>query len=133
MSSIKRSLSVGVVLVFNADPAIGQADDRVAYLPSKAISRTADDISIGFRESAVPGVVELDLPRGTWRVDILDTRGELDHTLEGRDLNILDLSSLAKGTWTMRAHTPEGYSVRRFIVLQRGTVAWAVPPAPRKR
>jgi hypothetical protein len=133
MTIINRHILSAVVFTASAYSAIGQADERVAYLPANAIARTADDISIGFRESAVPGVVELELPRGTWRVDILDTRGELDHTLEGRDLNILDLSTLAKGTWTMRAHTPEGYSVRRFIVLQRGTVAWAVPPAPRKR
>jgi hypothetical protein len=133
MSSIQSSLLSALVLILSADLANGQADDRLAYLPSKAITRTADDIRIGFRESAVPGIVELELPPGTWRVDILDTRGELDHTLEGRDLNTLDLGGLAKGTWTMRAHTPEGYSVRRFIVLQRGTVAWALPPAPRKR
>jgi hypothetical protein len=130
----RKSLFLVIVILGLATPMVSaQSDDRVAYMPAKAISRTADDERIGFRDSAVPGMVELELPKGTWRVDILDARGELDHTLEGRDLHILDLDGLAKGTWTMRAHTPEGYSIRRFIVLQRGTVAWALPPPPRKR
>jgi len=133
MSSIWRTTVAVAVLLFATDQAFGQADERIAYLPTNAIAKTADDVRISFRESAAAGMVELELPRGTWRVDILNTRGELDHTLEGSDLNTLDLGSLAKGTWTMRAHTPEGYSIRRFIILQRGTVAWALPPAPRKR
>jgi hypothetical protein len=133
MSSIRRKAFALAVSVFATGMAYAQADERVAYLPTNTISRTADDVRIGFRDSAIPGMVELELPPGTWRVDIIDARGDLDHTLEGRDLNTLDLGGLAKGTWTMRAHTPEGYSIRRFIVLQRGTVAWALPPAPRKR
>lgn len=133
MDPRKRLLLAVVTLGLSAPLVSAQADDRIAYMPTKAISRTADDERIGFRDSAVPGMVELELPKGTWRVDILDARGVVDDVLEGLELHTLDLDGLAKGTWTMRAHTPEGYSIRRFIVLQRGTVAWALPQPPRKR
>lgn len=113
--------------------ASGQSDERYAYVPSKAVERTADNESMGFRTSAVPGVLEMALPTGTRRVDILNARGNVVRSLPYADLAELDLGSLARGTWTLRAHTPYGLSVRRIVVMQPGSVAWAVPRHGKRR
>ncbi|MEX1132142.1 MAG: hypothetical protein WEC15_02860, partial [Flavobacteriales bacterium] len=39
-----------------------QSDDRVAYVPARAVPHTADSEAMGFRSTAVPGVLEMALP-----------------------------------------------------------------------
>lgn len=110
-----------------------QSDDRFAYVPARTVPRTADSEGMGFRSTAVPGVLEMALPAGTDRVDILNARGNVVRSMDHSELSDLDLGSLARGTWTLRAHTPNGFSVRRFVVMQPGSVAWAVPRQGKRR
>lgn len=104
-----------------------QSDEHYAYLPVRPVERTADDASMGFRTGSVPGVLEMAVPAGTKRVDILNARGNVVHSYTDLEMESLDLGSLDRGTWTLRAHTSRGFSVRRFVVMQPGRVAWAVP------
>jgi len=122
-------LRLGAVLGAWALVAVlcAQSDERYAYVPTRAVPHTADDEGMGFRSTAVPGVLEMALPAGTERVDILNARGNVVRTMAYGELSDLDLGSLARGTWTLRAHTPHGFSIRRFVVMQPGNVAWAVP------
>lgn len=110
-----------------------QSDEMIAYVPSKAPTRTADNTKITFLDPVVPGVMELSLPEGTRRVDLLNARGKVKATHEGPTMQQIDLRKLRRGTWTLRAHTPDGMMVRRFLVLGHGQVVWQLPPAPRRR
>lgn len=104
-----------------------QGDDHYAYVPTRPVERTADDATMGFRSGSVPGMLEMAVPIGTTQVDILNARGKVMHSYTEGELDVLDLGTLDRGTWTLRAHTPHGYSVRRFVVMQPGSVVWAVP------
>ncbi len=110
-----------------------QTDEMIAYVPAKAPSRTADNTKITFLDPVVPGVLELSLPDGTRRVDLLNARGKVKATHEGSSMQQIDLRKLRRGTWTLRAHTRSGMMVRRFLVLGHGQVVWQLPPAPRRR
>lgn len=107
--------------------AIAQSEERIAYVPLRAVEHTADNEAMGFRTGAVGGLLEMSVPSGTRRVDILNAKGNVVRSFEQDEVSDLDLGSLARGTWTLRAHTPNGFSVRRFVVMQPGSVAWAVP------
>lgn len=112
--------------------AHAQSEERYAYVPSRPIERTADDANMGFRSSSVPGMLEMAVPKGTSQVDILNARGKVIHSYTQEEIDVLDLGTLSRGTWTLRAHTPHGFSVRRFVVMQPGAVAWAVPRSGRR-
>lgn len=112
--------------------AQAQSEERYAFVPSRPIERTADDANMGFRSSSVPGMLELAVPKGTSQVDILNARGKVVHSYMYEEIEVLDLGTLSRGTWTLRAHTPHGFSVRRFVVMQPGSVAWAVPRSGRR-
>lgn len=73
------------------------------------------------------GALGLKLPEGTYAMDILDKRGRVVQRLHGPEMRALAISELQPGTWTLRASTPNGYSLRRFVVLRKGHVAWALP------
>ena len=111
---------------------VGQIDADLAYLPHKAPSNTADDVRVGFSESTVSGSVELILPMGTERVDLLNARGEVVEHLTSAQLERLALDELRPGTWTLRAMVNGHYMVRRFVVLGKGHMAW-IPEQTHRR
>ncbi|MBK8499307.1 MAG: hypothetical protein IPL52_10925 [Flavobacteriales bacterium] len=94
-----------------------QAED-LAYVPSTAPARTADDASIGFRDRSEPGPVELVLPPGTYQVDLLNAQG----TSSAIDRATVPNWTCAPGSRAPGpcAHCPGGLRVRRFVVLGRG-------------
>ena len=124
-------LAFGITLGY-ATAAQAQSEEHYAYVPSRPIERTADDANMGFRSSSVPGMLEMAVPKGTSQVDILNARGKVVHSYMQEEIEVLDLGTLSRGTWTLRAHTPHGFSVRRFVVMQPGAVAWAVPRSGRR-
>ena len=109
-----------------------QVDDHVALVSSAPVRQRADNAQMGFKDGAVPGTVEFHMPQGTHRIDLLNARGRVERTLTGSDMHHLDLGGLRCGTWTLRAHTMNGLNVRRFVVMERGRIAWAVPPLRRR-
>lgn len=119
------------ILVGCTSAVHAQSEERYAYVPTRPIERTADDANMGFRSSSVPGMLEMAVPKGTSQVDILNARGKVIQSYAQEDIDVLDLSTLSRGTWTLRAHTPHGFSVRRFVVIHPGAVAWAVPRSGR--
>lgn len=121
-----------ICMVWATTTAVAQSDDRIAFVPHRAPEHTADDEALGFRAGTVPGQLELSVPAGTWQVDILNARGNVVDQFEEDELLHLDLAQLPRGTWTLRAHTPFGYAVRRFVVMQPGRVAWAVTPTAKR-
>ncbi len=110
-----------------------QSDELIAYVPSTAPTRTADDLRITFLEPVLPGVMEVSLPEGTHRIDLLNARGKVKHTREAAHVEQLDLRKLRRGTWTLRAHTRTGMVVRRFFVMGHGSVLWEMPYSNRRR
>ncbi|MBP6312938.1 MAG: hypothetical protein KA408_11750 [Flavobacteriales bacterium] len=110
-----------------------QADGMVAYVPRTPIARTADDTRVSFVESAVPGQMEAVLPLDANRVDILNSRGNIHRTYGSTEIEHLELNKLRAGTWTLRVHTSEGLLVRRFAILNRGTIVWNLPERKHKR
>lgn len=113
--------------------SFSQADGLVAYVPRTPISRTADDTRVSFVESAVPGQMEAVLPLDAHRVDILNSRGNIHRSYGSTEIDHLELNKLRAGTWTLRVHTSEGMLVRRFAILNRGTVVWNLPERKHKR
>ena len=113
--------------------AQAQVDGLVAYVPRTPIARTADDTRVSFVESAVPGQMEAVLPLDANRVDILNSRGNIHRTYGSTEIEHLELTKLRAGTWTLRVHTSEGLLVRRFAILNRGTVVWNLPERKHKR
>lgn len=113
--------------------ASAQADGLVVYVPHKPVERTADDSRIAFVESAVAGRVEAIIPEDADRVDILNGRGNVKHSYGAAELDRIGLGNLRPGTWTLRVHRRGGISVRRFVVLQRGSVVWSPTGPVRKR
>jgi hypothetical protein len=112
--------------------AIGQSDD-LAYVPSEAPARTADDVTIGFKDSPEPGSVTLELPAATYRVDLLNASGNVVSELHPENGFQLDLRTLRSGTWTVRAHAPTGLHVRRFVVLGKSGALWVNQPQRARR
>jgi hypothetical protein len=112
---------------------VAQSDEQTAYVPSRPPANEASANELGFQTGSGSDRMQLDLPAGTWQVDILNSKGSVVRTLTTTELDNMDLDDLGKGTWTLRAHTPEGLSVRRFVVMQPGQVAWALPTLPKRR
>lgn len=112
--------------------AIGQSDD-LAYVPAEAPARTADDATIGFKDTSEPGLVTLELPAATYRVDLLNASGNVVSELHPEAGFQLDLRSLRAGTWTVRAHAPGGMHVRRFVVLGKSGALWVNQPQRARR
>ncbi|MDQ3102079.1 MAG: hypothetical protein M3R08_11875 [Bacteroidota bacterium] len=125
------TLLLAILLIGNAQLQ-AQADDRVAYVPSKAPSRTVDDLSITFLEPVVPGELEVALPAGTFRVDLLNAHGNIKQVRSIEQADKINIRKLRRGTWTLRAHTPSGMVVRRFFVMGRGTVLTELPRSRRR-
>ncbi|MBP6574921.1 MAG: hypothetical protein KA230_10755 [Flavobacteriales bacterium] len=115
-----------------AGMANAQSED-IAYVPREAPARTADDVSIGFRDTAEPGIVDLALPAGTYQVDLLNAGGAVVQELDPEEATHLDLRALKAGTWTVRAHSHNGMHVRRFVVLGRGGTLWVNQRGPSRR
>ena len=109
-----------------------QSED-IAYVPREAPARTADDVSIGFRDTDEPGIVDLMLPSTTYKVDLLNASGSVVHELDAAHASHLDLRTLKAGTWTVRAHSNKGMHVRRFVVLGRGGTLWVNQRGPSRR
>jgi len=112
---------------------LAQDDGYVAYVPSRPPERTADDVRVGFVEGTLPGTVELSLPQGTSHVDILNGRGNVKRSFPSGSIEQIDLNGLRPGTWTLRARTPQGTMVRRFVVLTQGGVLWTLPQPKRPK
>ncbi len=132
---MKKIMAISILI---ATLSVGRSsaqstDDRVAYVPRKAPARTADDLRINFLEPVVPGEIELGLPEGTYRLDLLNARGKVKQTRSIGELETINVKKLSRGTWTVRAHTPAGMVVRRFFVMGRGTVLMELPQSRNKR
>ena len=112
--------------------SVGQMDGLVAYVPPTPPERTADDLRITFLEPTVPGELEISLPTGTHRIDLLNARGRVKESHEVNAAGRLDLKKLRRGLWTLRAHTPDGMVVRRFVVQDHGRVLWEMPRTERR-
>ncbi|HPF90970.1 MAG: hypothetical protein H6592_07510 [Flavobacteriales bacterium] len=131
MQQLCGSLLVGAFLFIGDLRA--QADGLVAYVPETPIARTADDTRITFVESAVAGKIEAIIPPDADRVDILNARGNVKHTYGADKLDQVGLGDLRPGTWTLRVHRGDSLSIRRFVVMERGTVVWSPKGPARKR
>lgn len=105
---------------------LANTQDLAQTSPSPDAAYIADDIRIGQRKEA-NGAMSVELPLGTQQVDILNARGEVVERIPGWALHDLDLAHFERGTWTLRAHLPQGFVVRRFLVLRPGEVTWALP------
>ncbi|MCU0318849.1 MAG: hypothetical protein MUE88_02055 [Flavobacteriales bacterium] len=114
-----------------------QTADDVAYVPHAAPERTADDTRLGLAPGAVAGSLDLQLPRGTEAVELLNGRGDVEHRLAADQWDHLPLDLLRPGTWTLRARVNGRYLVRRFLVLGNGHSTWLPDPvqakAPRRK
>ncbi len=130
--SFKRFLLSGLVY-FTITGAFAQADGLVAYVPEKPIERTADDARITFVQGAVAGKIEAVIPVDADRVDILNGRGNVKHTYGHAQLDQVNLGDLRPGTWTLRVQRGGSLSIRRFVVMERGTVVWSPDRTVRKR
>jgi hypothetical protein len=131
MTSILRTSALAVILSMGVR-AWAQTDD-LAYVPREVPERTADDVAIDLVRTTEPGIVDINLPVGTQRVDLLNATGKVMLAL---DLSVppqLDLTSLRPGTWTIRAHSTHGVRVRRFVVLGNNSTMWAEQKNPRRR
>ena len=124
-----------LVLLFLATntTAFSQADGLVAYVPEKPIERTADDPRISIVESAVAGKIEAIVPADAVQVDLLNARGNVKRSCAANEMDGLRLSDLPSGTWTLRVHRPGSMLIRRFVVLQRGSIVWTPSGPIRKK
>ena len=122
-----------VLLVIALSGANAQSGDLIAYVPAQAPERTADDMRITFLDPVVPGLLDVALPQGTHRVDLLNAKGKVKKSHHSTTTQQLDLRKLRRGTWTIRAHTQKGMVVRRFFVMGHGRVLWELPTSGRRR
>ncbi len=121
-----------LLAAITATSTVAQNED-LAYVPTEAPARTADDATIVFRDTPEPGIVDVVLPRGTYQVDLLNAGGTVVHQLEPEAAEHLDLRTLRPGTWTVRAHVVAGIRVRRFVVLGQGGTLWVNQRQPLRR
>jgi hypothetical protein len=84
-------------------------------------------------ESAVAGKMEAIIPTDADRVDILNARGNIKASYGIREFDQIGLGDLRPGTWTLRVHRGHAMSIRRFVVMERGTVIWSPQGPIRKR
>lgn len=123
-----RSALLLLIVLATVKTASAQGD--LAYMPAKAPANTADDERITMNDTESPGVVELSFPTGTYRVDLINAHGDVVEQLEPDEAALFDVTNLRSGTWTLRARTPQGYSVRRFAVRQHNGMNKVADAAP---
>ncbi|MFZ1691769.1 MAG: hypothetical protein WAT74_01120 [Flavobacteriales bacterium] len=130
---MKRHIILTVALAIGSASAWGQGD--LAYMPKAAPALTADDERISMMDTDDPSIVQLHFPPGTYRVDLLNSGGSVVDQYEAAERMEFDVSELRPGTWTLRACTPQGFRVRRFVVHHRNGQNWVVEsqPTPRKK
>lgn len=123
------------VMVLCAGGAGASAQGDLAYMPKTAPAMTADDERIVMTETEDPERVELQLPPGTFQLDLINSAGNVVEQYDAADRMGFDLAGLRPGTWTLRARTPHGFRVRRFVVHNREGQNWVVEarPVPRRK
>lgn len=105
-------------------------DGLIAYVPKGHVDRAADSEEIVLTSTTEQGVYTVRVPAGTYRVDVLDDRGD---PLTKQPLIVgerFDVRGLRASTYTLRAHTPNGIRIRRFALLGKGASLWAVDAEP---
>lgn len=105
-------------------------DDMIAYVPRKHLARVADSGSIVLTGTNESGIYLLDVPAGTWYVDLLGAGGD---KLEPQPVvanGKIDIRQLKPSTYTIRAHRASGITIRRFALLGRGANLWAIDAEP---
>lgn len=127
MRDVQRSILSIFLLLISLQYAIGQ-DDAIAYATRSPRDRMADSGSVGFTEGPVSGTVDLMVPDGTHRIDLLDANGNVRFTFDPLTQSTLDLDRLRTGVWSIRAHGPNGILVRRFVMEGNGNVRWLSYP-----
>jgi hypothetical protein len=105
-------------------------DDLVAYVPKRNISRMADSETITLTSTGQHGIYRLTVPSGTVTIDVLDARGEKLLRQPPIENGILNVRALKASTYTIRAHSPSGISIRRFALMGRGASLWAIDAEP---
>ncbi|MBK8227131.1 MAG: hypothetical protein IPK70_08130 [Flavobacteriales bacterium] len=125
---MQRSVFLALALAASSKGALAQGD--LAYMPITAPAMTADDERIAMLETNDPDIVEMRFPPGTYRVDLLNANGNVVEQFEASERMDFDLSEVRTGTWTLRACTPLGFRVRRFVVHQRAGRNWIVEAQP---
>ncbi len=133
MHAITSYLIPAVIALLQPFWSMGQADGLVAYVPEKPIERTADSERIAFVSGAVAGKMEALIPTDAQRVDILNARGNVKQTYSAKELDTFSIGDLRPGTWTLRVHTGTNMMIRRFVVMQRGSIVWSPTGPMRKR
>lgn len=130
---MKRHLILLIALSFGWADA--SAQDDLAYMPKAAPALTADDERISMTDTDDPSIVQLHFPADTYRVDLLNSTGSVVDQYDAAERMEFDVSELRPGTWTLRACTPQGFRVRRFVVHHRNGQNWVVEsqPTPRKK
>lgn len=128
---MKPSAILLAATLFSFSAVLAQED--LAYMPTSAPARTADDETIQLWETEEPGIVRFSLPLGTHRVDLINAQGKVVEQLSSSDVEAFDLARLRPATWTLRAHTAQGFRVRRFVVHHGERANWVVEAAPRSR
>lgn len=123
---IYKNAVVAIALGLGIGSAQGQWDDLV-HIPAHAQQRIADDMRLGPTTRAAQEIASIELPIGTYQVDLINGRGRVVRSYQAERLQELELGTLRPGTWTLRARTSESYSVRRFMVIKRGTIMWSQP------
>lgn len=125
---MQRTVFLALALAAGCTGALAQGD--LAYMPKAAPAMTADDERIAMSETDDPDIVELRFPPGTYRLDLLNSNGSVVEQFQASDRMDFDLSGIRPGTWTLRACTPLGFRVRRFVVHQRAGRNWIVEAQP---
>ena len=127
MRGMQRSALFIFLLLISLHHVVAQ-DDAMAYASRSPRDRMADSGSVGFIEGPMAGTVDLMVPDGTQRIDLLDGNGNVRFTFDPLTQTTLDLDRLRTGVWSIRAHGPDGILVRRFVLEGNGSVKWLSYP-----
>jgi hypothetical protein len=122
---MRHSLLVAILLTV---AGVQAQDELVAYEPRRAPVRTADSEDIAIIGSDSAGRYHFAVPEGTYAVDLLNAQGKRLVPQPPISNGTVDVRNMKPGTYTVRAHTFEGISIRRFSLLRRGATSWAVNP-----
>ncbi|MFZ1686400.1 MAG: hypothetical protein WAU70_03195 [Flavobacteriales bacterium] len=117
-----------LVATFFAGSLAHAQDELIAYVPRHAPVRTADSEKIAIIGSDSAGMYRFTLPEGTYAVDLLTAQGKRLDPQPPIVNGTVDVREMKPGTYTVRAHTFEGISIRRFALLRRAGTAWAIDP-----
>lgn len=101
-------------------------DDLTAYEPPIDDTYTMDDEEIGFTGRTAEGRVGLDLPEGTYRIDLLNSRGRKVREYQGEEMMTLDTRELKAGTYMMRAYVPGHIHRKRIVLMRPGASLWTI-------